>query len=291
MFTRISIYINEMFPLPAILGSIIAAVAVQLVYLKLHGISGVPILKVLVPGLVLTFISLLLRIMDEFKDFQDDLTNFPERPLPSGRVLKSDLSKLAIFCILAVLFLSTVSMTLLLWAIVILIFTGLMFKWFFMETSMRKSLPLAFISHHPIVVLNFIYLILACNQIDPRVEWDYWIYVLPICLIYTNWELVRKIRAPEQETVYTTYSKILGPRTAIFISFGLQLIYNSAVFAIFSKLETHMIVRIVYSIVQLVLIFPSLKFALNLKLKASLRPNAEGQILMVVGFLMVAALL
>ena len=33
--------------------------------------------------------------MDEYKDYEDDLVNYPDRPLPSGRVLFKDLKVLA----------------------------------------------------------------------------------------------------------------------------------------------------------------------------------------------------
>jgi 4-hydroxybenzoate polyprenyltransferase len=156
MIKRIAIYLNEMFPLSSFLGSILTALAVQLTYLRLFDAKPSSILPLLVPGLVITFVSLLIRIMDEFKDYDDDLTNFPNRPLPSGRVLKKDLLWLAFFCIFAVIFLSLTSTQLLLWALITLGFTFLMLKWFFIEDIMRKSLPLAFVTHHPIVLFNFV---------------------------------------------------------------------------------------------------------------------------------------
>jgi 4-hydroxybenzoate polyprenyltransferase len=291
MIKRIGIYLNEMFPITVIIGSILSALAVELVYLRLYGVLPELGFQLFIPGVVLTLISLLIRIMDEFKDYEDDFTNFPNRPLPSGRVKKSDLKALGIFCVVMVVFLSSTSMPLLIWALITLAFTGLMLKWFFIESTMRKNLPLAFITHHPIVVFNFVYLILACMQFDPQVGWDKWYYILPICLIYTNWEVMRKIRSPEQETSYTTYSKILGPRLAMLIALGLQLIFNSTVMFIFHELQTPMVLQIVFLLLQLVYAWPSLRFLKTLKLKAPLKPNAEGQILLVVGFLLAAAFL
>lgn len=291
MIKRVGIYLDEMFPVTAIIGSIISALAVELVYFRLYDVRVPWSIQLFLPGIVLTCISLLIRIMDEFKDFQDDLTNFPQRPLPSGRVKKSDLIRLAIFCIFMVIFLSSTSMSLLVWGIVTLVFTGLMLKWFFIEDIMRKSLPLAFITHHPIVIFNFVYLILACKEINGQVGWDKWHYVIPLCLIYTNWEVMRKIRAPEQETVYTTYSKIFGARPAIGAALLLQIIFITTVMMIFRELGTPWFVQIVFMLIQLALAFPGIKFLFTLKLKNPLKPNAEGQILAVVGFLLAAALL
>ena len=208
MLKRIGIYLNEMFPLSAFVGSILTAIAVQLTYLRLYDLKPNSIFQLVVPALVLTAVSLLIRVMDEFKDYQDDLNNFPDRPLPSGRVLKNDLIVLGYICVMLILFLSMTSSKLLIWGLITLLFTGLMLKWFFIEAMMRKSLPLAFITHHPIVLFNFIYLLIACTQMNSAATFEKAIYILPVCLIFTNWEIVRKIRAPEQETAYTTYSKI-----------------------------------------------------------------------------------
>jgi 4-hydroxybenzoate polyprenyltransferase len=291
MLKRLGIYLNEMFPITAFVGSIISALAVQLVYLRLYEVRPSIGISLFIPGLVLTFISLLIRIMDEFKDYQDDLTNFPDRPLPSGRVKKSDLGALACFCVLSVIFLSSTSMPVFIWGITTLGFTGLMYKWFFIEEIMRKNLPLAFITHHPIVIFNFIYLIISCMQIDPRVGWEKWPLIIPICLIYTNWEIMRKIRSPKDETAYTTYSKIFGPRVAILIAIGLQLVFSWTMLRIFMALNSPIYLQVVFFVIQGVLSFSSLRFLFTLKMSSPLRTSAEGQILLVLGFLLGAALL
>lgn len=291
MLKRIFIYLNEMFPFSAIIGSILTAVAVQLIYLRLYGVTVTNYLPLIVPALVLTFVSLLIRVMDEFKDYHDDLTNFPDRPLPSGRVKKSDLKALGFFCVFAIVFLSLTSTKLLIWALITLGFTFLMLKWFFIESIMRKSLPLAFITHHPIVLFNFVYLIIACTHMGPAVNFDKAFYILPLCLIFTNWEVVRKIRAPEQETSYTTYSKIFGPRPAIIIALILQVIFIGTVYSIFHQLQSPWYLRLVFGVLQFLLVAPSVYFLFSLKLPKPLKPYAETQILVVVGSLLAAALL
>lgn len=291
MIKRIAIYLNEMFPLSSFIGSILTAVAIQLTYLRLYNLRADSFLPLILPGLVLTFVSLLIRIMDEFKDYQDDLLNFPMRPLPSGRVTKKDLLALGLFCVFMIIFLSLTSMTLLVWALITLFFTFLMLKWFFIETIMRKNLPLAFITHHPIVLFNFIYLLLASKEFNPGVSLSEAVFILPICFIFTNWEVVRKIRAPEQETAYTTYSKIMGPRSAMLVGLLLQFIFTTAVFTILTKLGSPNWLRILFILCSVVLIAPSVRFLFTLKLPKPLKPFAEAQILVVVVTLLIAALL
>lgn len=291
MIKRIGIYLNEMFPLSSIVGSILTGIAVQLTYLRLFEIRPKSLVPLLLPSLVLTFISLLIRIMDEFKDYQDDLTNFPNRPLPSGRVFKNDLLILAGISVFLILFLSMTSLKLLTWAIFTLGFTFLMLKWFFVEDKMRKSLPLAFISHHPIVLFNFTYLLIACSEMAPEINLSKVLYVLPICLMFTNWEITRKIRSPKEETHYTTYSKIWGPRPATVIAIIIQLTFVGAVFAIFRELSTNAFVQIAFGVTQLLLISPSVRFLITLKLPVPLKKSSEAQILVVVMTLFTAALL
>lgn len=291
MLKRISIYLNEMFPITSFIGTLLMSLGVQLVYLRLFHIGPKFHIQMLFSGIVLTGISLLMRVMDEFKDYPDDLKNYPHRPLPSGRVERKDLKIIAYICVAVVLLLSLTSQKLLIWALVCLGYTVLMLKWFFIEGKMRKSLPLAFISHHPIVLLNFIYLILGMTITFPGVTWEKVYYILPLCLMFTNWEVARKIRAPEQETEYVTYSMIFGPRVAISISIFLQLIYIVTMFLIFKEINGPLSLRIAFGVLMGLMTLPSWKFLFTLKINKPLKQNAEGQILIMVGFLIAAALL
>jgi 4-hydroxybenzoate polyprenyltransferase len=117
------------------------------------------------------------------------------------------------------------------------------------------------------------------------------IYILPVCLIFTNWEVVRKIRAPEQETAYTTYSKIFGAKPSILIALVIQLIFVATVYNIFEIIGTNLILKSIFLALQAILISPSLYFLFTLKLPRPLKPFAEAQILVVVISLLAAALL
>jgi 4-hydroxybenzoate polyprenyltransferase len=291
MLRRILVYLNEMFPISSIIGSILTAVAVELTYLRLSHVDTIFWSRIFLPALVLTFVSLLIRVMDEFKDYQDDLKNFPNRPLPSGRVKESDLKVLGWFCVLMIILLSLTSLKLLLWAIFTLGFTFLMLKWFFIESIMRKSLPLAFISHHPIVLLNFGYLLIACTESGGDVTWNKVLMILPLCLIFTNWEVQRKIRAPDQETSYTTYSKIWGPRPAISIALVLQFIFIAGTLRILTAVEAPSWLGLVFLVAQLPLVFPSIFFLFTLKLPRPLKALAEVQIISVILTLLAARLI
>jgi 4-hydroxybenzoate polyprenyltransferase len=290
MLRRILVYLNEMFPLPTIVGSVLTGIAVELTYLRLFHISSVPWTKIFLPAIVLTLVSLLIRVMDEFKDYQDDLKNFPGRPLPSGRVKVSDLKVLGWFCVFMIIVLSLTSLKLFLWALLTLGFTFLMLKWFFIETRMRKSLPLAFISHHPIVLFNFGYLLIACTEVSAGVTLEKSWVILPLCLIFTNWEVERKIRAPEDETSYTTYSKIFGPRPAVLIALVLQLIFIAGTLQVLTAIGAPSWLCWLFLLIQLVLSSPTVFFFFTLKIPKPLKTFAELQIMSVIVSLLVARL-
>lgn len=291
MLKRIGIYLNEMFPFTSFLGTMLTAFAFQLIYLRLNGVGVNFHYQMILSGIVITGVTLLIRVMDEFKDYEDDLRNYPNRPLPSGRINRKDLKILGGLCILSVLVFSLCHLNTFLFSLVLLGFTFLMLKWFFIENKMRQSLPLALISHHPIVLLNIMYLIISMMETFPESHWRNGLLVLPISLIFTNWEFSRKIRMPESETEYTTYSKIWGPKKAAAVCLLVQSTYTATVFAIFSKLSTPLYFRIIFALLMLVLMSPMIKFFFTLKLKGPLKTNAENQIIMVLITLIVASFL
>lgn len=292
MLKRLGIYLNEMFPITSFLGTMLTGFAIQLIYLRLFGLPPQFHIQMLLSAIVITSVSLLIRVMDEFKDYPDDLKNFPHRPLPSGRVKPQDLKTLGSVCLFLVPILSVTSKNLFIFSIMTLGYTFLMLKWFFIEERMRKSLPLAFISHHPIVLFNIVYLLLGMIETFPgQLDWSKAWYILPVFLIFTNWELSRKIRTPEQETAYVTYSQIFGPRLAVSLSLVLQSIYSAAVFCIFQEIGSPLFLRIVFGILIIIMAIPYIRFLFTLKLKAPLKAQAESQVLLVIGFLLAAALI
>ncbi len=271
-----------MFPISSLIGTLVTALSIQIVFLRLSGQVIKFHSSFLTSCLFTTSLSLLLRVMDEFKDYDDDLKNFPQRPLPSGKVLKNDLKILAGLCVLVMVLSSLGSISILLAAIIVLFYTYLMLKWFFIEEKMRKSLPLALVSHHPIVFINIFYLLVVMAESIPNIDFSKSIYILPIPLIFTNWEFSRKIRAPKDETSYTTYSKIFGPRFAVSLCLLIQVIILITVLKIFDLIQSPHIVSIVFSLLMMISSLRFWKFAWNPSSSISFKKLAEGQILIVV---------
>lgn len=291
MFSRLLIYFREMFPVSNFAGTLLTAVTIQLIALRLSGLPVQFSMMLILPAVALTCFSLLIRVMDEFKDYEDDLKNFPGRPLPSGRVYKSDLHVLGWVTVVTALFFSCISLITLKAALIVLFYSFLMLKWFFIEKTIRKSLPLALLTHHPVVFLHFGYLLISIGAWNASFNLKEGLLVMPLLLIFTNWELSRKIRMSNEETAYTTYSKIWGPRVAVGITLFLQLAVQVTIYFIFTKIKTPLIFVGVYYFIYMVLILPYLKFLFTLKLDSPLKKAAESQILFVVGSLLLTAFL
>ena len=201
MLKRISVYLDEMFPITSFIGTLMTAFAFQMTYLRLYGVPPQFHYQMLFSAIVITSVTLLIRVMDEFKDFEDDKINFPKRPLPSGKVNPRDLKILGGVCVGLTVILSMTSLHLFFFGMCTLGYTFLMLKWFFIEDRMRASLPLALLSHHPIVLFNMVYLLFGMILTFPGLDWSRAWIILPIAFIFTNWEISRKIRMPKDEKI------------------------------------------------------------------------------------------
>jgi len=214
MIKRLNIYLNEMYPvIPRLLLSFIMFFEVYLLVILTNGTSGIHINGQEFIGAVTVFGFLLsLRIADEFKDLEVDLRLFPERPYPSGRVKTKDLATLLIIVSVTIITLNLLFMNNLIYFVILVVYGVLMSLWFFSKYKIQKSLPLALITHNPIqLILNLYIISFSC------IKYNFNIFTLNNMIILLTlyfpgliWEVSRKIRAPKDETEYTTYSKIFG---------------------------------------------------------------------------------
>lgn len=217
MWQRLWLYIREMYPpIPSFL---IAVVSFFNLYFMLSLIHGEH-LQVSWPGvggaLTLFLFLLFLRISDELKDLETDRVLFPERLVPSGKVHVSDLKALMALAIVGMLVLN-VAVTGVPLAFAVLFGYGvLMFFYFFRRAWIAPSLLLALLTHNPSVLLMNGYVVALFCQERAVAFWQVGhAYLMVLCwLPGLAWELARKIRAPQDENDYVTYSQILGYRRA-----------------------------------------------------------------------------
>jgi hypothetical protein len=172
--------------------------------------------------------TLLMRVYDELKDVETDLRlglagdpRYVDRAVVQGRVLPGDLVALRWYTTGALVGLNLFfGVSLPGVAFVVTFFLmWLSFKWFFWP-EMSRYLLAAFVTHNPLalavvayIVSVFVYDFGPGSLIFPAAALlavGYWTAV-------AAWETGRKIRPPESETEYQTYSKVLGWRVAAWI--------------------------------------------------------------------------
>ena len=218
MFKRLNIYFKEMFPLAS--RFCVAALMFFEIYFILLLNYGITKFKFNIQELIGVFtifvFLMILRIADDFKDYKTDQRLFPHRALPSGRVHKKDLA-----IVLAVIVSVSVVLNLLYmnnpgWFLFLYIYGTLMSFWFFKREIIQNSLPMALVTHNPVMmVLNLYTISFVCYKYNlPLVSWQTILLAFTMYFPSLIWEICRKIRAPKDETAYVTYSKLFGYQKA-----------------------------------------------------------------------------
>jgi 4-hydroxybenzoate polyprenyltransferase len=195
-------------------------------------------------GVLTVFTFLLsLRIADEFKDLDSDYVNFPNRPLPSGRVTKQDLIALLLFFQVPTIALNIIFMNNYIFFVLLYAYGILMSFWFFAKKYIKSNLTLALITHNPVQILLISYIVsFVCIKYGLTVASNS--VILVIAALYLPgliWEISRKIRSPKEETAYTTYSKIWGYKRAtviVFVFIALCTLLNALLVINLSSIAT-----------------------------------------------------
>lgn len=218
---RWAVFVWERFPPPIHLPLVLAfgggnlAVAAQ--------VTGIqPSLKSLVLGLVAaSFFFFRLRLFDELKDYETDLTEHPDRPLPRGVVSVREVKKAALFSAVLEGGLATILgwHVLAAWSIAAL-YSLLMYNEFFCGRWMRPKLELYALVHT--LVAGGLGWFLACVG-TLKMPWELPSVVLGFALV--NWsvfnvfEFARKTYGDdESDGRAETYSGRLGPLGAVALS-------------------------------------------------------------------------
>ncbi|MBI4527118.1 MAG: hypothetical protein HY695_25255 [Deltaproteobacteria bacterium] len=230
-FRRIRIYLNEMYPLPKrVLFSALAYVSLAALLRRVNRVDAPLSLLVSFIGIWSFFaVMLILRLMDELKDKEIDSRLFPYRPLPSGRILESDI----VFSMAAVIIFYLAAN---LWAgpafwmaLVVLGYCLIMFKHFFIPHILRRSLLLTLATHNPVVplLLSYALTLFAIGNQLPLADLNWPSSVFVVVMDWAPvfaWEIARKIRSRDEETEYVTYSQIFGRVGSVLIAGGAQTV-------------------------------------------------------------------
>jgi hypothetical protein len=227
--SRIATYLSTMFP-PQVMGTFAAChfLAVWFALQALAGFAPVRLTWESLRGMATVALFLLLmRLYDELKDAETDIRLgragdpwYRDRPLVTGAVRIEDV-KLLRWLVTAALVVINVR-TGFAWASigfwVVLAVTWLSFNWFFWP-PMSERLLVALVTHNPISLLLDLYIVglfvdtFGADHLDASSS----LLLVGLWLPIAAWETSRKIRAPEDETSYRTYSRELGWKVAPFL--------------------------------------------------------------------------
>ena len=222
MLKRLNIYFKEMYPLftRLLLGFIVFG-EIYFILLLNYGITDFSLgIQEIFGGITVFGFLMFLRIADDFKDYESDKRLFPDRAFPSGKVYKKDLNIVVAIDLAVLTILNAVFMNNFLFYLFLMAYGILMSLWFFQKHKISKSLPLALVTHNPVQMVLNLYIISFCC-----IKYDLYPFTLTSFLVLMTlyfpaliWEIARKIRAPKDETEYTTYSKLFGhKKSTIFI--------------------------------------------------------------------------
>jgi 4-hydroxybenzoate polyprenyltransferase len=224
----VSIYLKEMYPVVPRLG--LAAVLFFEIYflVLLTNQTAIGPIRIgwreAIGALTIFAFLLTLRIADDFKDYHTDKRLFPERALPSGRVRRKDLAILLAAVDAPVIALNFAFMNNPAWFAFLAVYGTAMSLWFFAKAKIQPNLPLALITHNPVqIVMNLYVISFACHKYDvPLVTLPNAAIALTMYFPGLIWEIARKVRAPEDETEYTTYSKLFGVKKPVLFVLGVM---------------------------------------------------------------------
>jgi hypothetical protein len=223
--SRIRLFVWEMFPPWMMVPFGVAKF--YAVYLTMQALAGVSQLTVTPRSIAgaLTIVALLLltRVFDEIKDSEADKVlaaagdpRYMGRPLVRGAVLISDVVALR-----GVLIVGTWILQLAFFDLYMLAGFGFAYgllwcssKWFFCP-AISKSLLLAFVTHNPLTLVLLVYAAsVFYADFGPTRVPGLVALMLALWMPLAAWETSRKIRIPEDETAYQTYTKVVGSRSA-----------------------------------------------------------------------------
>lgn len=176
-----------------------------------------------------------IRVFDEHKDYEEDCRHYPNRVLQRGLVTLRDLKIAGAIAIAIEVLICALrgAPALAAWAVAFG-FTLLMLREFFARDFLKRHFLLYATSHMLIMPLLSL---LVFSFSTRRWPWEappwFWVYAFVGFFVTFNWEVSRKIRAPEQEIDgVESYTKIFGTFAAAYLVLIIRAIDTALVAAV-----------------------------------------------------------
>jgi len=227
---RLMAYLDERFPLPSHVSMVIIYFLANQFLAQVLSCPGQPLriggFSLL--GMVFLFCLFFhLRVFDEHKDYADDCAHYPNRILSRGLITLKHLKMLGAAAIAVELLAAFLSGNFTAVAVVAtILFSWVMLHEFFVRAWLRAHFILYAISHMLIMPLMAATIFSFAMR---RPFWEapslFWAYAAADFFAFSNWEVSRKIRLPEDEIEgVSSYSKAFGMFAACYVVMGLRIL-------------------------------------------------------------------
>ena len=212
----------------------------------------------MIPMFIVAFLQfLMVRIADEFKDYEEDCKYRPYRPVPRGLIKLSELKVLFILCAIIQVVLTLIFnkdgiiLLLLLWT-----YLAFMSKDFFLGKVIDKHILFG-------VLLDELLMPILVLYLSSYIYIDYssiWLLLVTSYIISWIVEIARKIRCKEdEEKGVKTYTAVFGIRKAIFILTILEALLMICKFIILARANFVIVEFIIFSIINLLFVIKKTK--------------------------------
>ena len=171
-------------------------------------------------GLGTSVFFMKLRLYDEIKDYDVDMANNPNRPLPRGLLEHFDVKKAIELCIiLEVIFFTSCGMPAFTAILLAIGYSLLMYKEFFIGRFIRPHLTTYATSHTVVTFFLSIAIFSALSKFQLwKMDTDFYYFSAMSWLLFNIFELGRKIYQPcEEREGVDTYSSIWGKFGAVML--------------------------------------------------------------------------
>lgn len=173
-----------------------------------------------------------LRVFDEHKDYAEDLRHHPQRVLQSGLITLRDLKILGGIAIATEIVLSALGgrASFVAW-LAAFFFSFLMLKEFFVRDWLKRHFLIYAVSHLLVMpLLSLMVFSFTTEQWPWEAPFWFWMYAWVGFFVTFNWEVSRKIRAPEDEIEgVETYTRIFGTYGAAYLVLLIRVIDTALV--------------------------------------------------------------
>jgi 4-hydroxybenzoate polyprenyltransferase len=258
-------YSQERFPVLPLLVYAAAFFYAAYFFADFFGSIEFSVLKTIGGMFTLFLVSLHLRLLDEHKDYEQDLKAHPERMLSQGIIKLSELRVilyivLIIEIVLNILF--GIQQLLLLGAMIL--YSLIMFKEFFVSQFLNRHMGLYLLTHQLIVILFVFYAYSFAADLS-ALSTEAFLYLLLFSLgimgLTIAFEIGRKTWAAEQEHEYAeSYSKSWGIKKAVFINQLTAFLGTGIVLFFFYRTGVHFLFFILVGLVYLLFLITEINF-------------------------------